>query len=105
MSNPKALDHRTGRHVALKLIPCNGSDESLDAVRRYPYWPLVVVLCMRQNGLRHDPLKFSRFVILLREITILKDCDHPNIVRYQGSYLAESNLWILMEFCGGRYHA
>eukprot|EP00667_Euglena_gracilis_P019962 EG_transcript_21479 len=36
-----------------------------------------------------------------REIAILKDCQHPNIVQYHGSYLAETNLWILMEFCGG----
>jgi len=66
----KAMDRRTKEVVALKLIPCTGRDDDMDAVRR--------------------------------EVNILKDCNHPNIVRYGGSYLAEANLWILMEFCGAK---
>ncbi|KAH0622824.1 hypothetical protein JD844_025538 [Phrynosoma platyrhinos] len=41
---------------------------------------------------------------------MMKDCKHPNIVAYFGSYLRRDKLWICMEFCGGGslqdiYHA
>ncbi|XP_078516596.1 mitogen-activated protein kinase kinase kinase kinase 2 isoform X2 [Lissotriton helveticus] len=36
-----------------------------------------------------------------QEISMLKDCRHPNIVAYFGSYLRNNRLWICMEFCGG----
>uniref|UniRef100_A0A8I5TBY3 Mitogen-activated protein kinase kinase kinase kinase n=1 Tax=Pongo abelii TaxID=9601 RepID=A0A8I5TBY3_PONAB len=32
---------------------------------------------------------------------MMKDCKHPNIVAYFGSYLRRDKLWICMEFCGG----
>jgi serine/threonine protein kinase len=37
---------------------------------------------------------------IIREIKVLGENDHPNVVRYYGSYLKDSNLWIIMEFCG-----
>lgn len=30
-----------------------------------------------------------------------QECTHPNVVRYFGSLLGRSYLWIVMEFCGG----
>uniref|UniRef100_A0A8C8SDP4 Mitogen-activated protein kinase kinase kinase kinase n=1 Tax=Pelusios castaneus TaxID=367368 RepID=A0A8C8SDP4_9SAUR len=36
-----------------------------------------------------------------QEITTLRDCRHPNVVAYFGSYLRNDRLWICMEFCGG----
>ncbi|KAK1335518.1 hypothetical protein QTO34_003305 [Cnephaeus nilssonii] len=47
---------------------------------------------------------------LQQEITILRECHHPNVVAYIGSYLRNDRLWICMEFCGGGslqeiYHA
>ena len=36
-----------------------------------------------------------------REITILSECNNPNIVNYLGSYFKDDNLWICMEYCGG----
>ncbi|MBV99242.1 Mitogen-activated protein kinase kinase kinase kinase 2, partial [Eschrichtius robustus] len=47
---------------------------------------------------------------LQQEITILRECRHPNVVAYIGSYLRNDRLWICMEFCGGGslqeiYHA
>ncbi|XP_065409134.1 mitogen-activated protein kinase kinase kinase kinase 2 isoform X2 [Chrysemys picta bellii] len=36
-----------------------------------------------------------------QEITTLRDCGHPNVVAYFGSYLRNDRLWICMEFCGG----
>ncbi len=32
---------------------------------------------------------------------MMKDCKHPNIVGYFGSYLRKEKLWIAMEYCGG----
>jgi serine/threonine protein kinase len=36
-----------------------------------------------------------------KEIAILRDCSHPNIVRYYGSCRAADALWIAMEYCAG----
>ncbi|KAL3677516.1 hypothetical protein R1sor_027464 [Riccia sorocarpa] len=35
------------------------------------------------------------------EIEMLQQCNHPNVVRYFGSYQGEDYLWIVMEYCGG----
>eukprot|EP00898_Chlorokybus_atmophyticus_P007116 jgi/Chlat1/7405/Chrsp6S00594 len=35
------------------------------------------------------------------EIEMLQQCNHPNIVRYLGSYRGPDYLWIVMEYCGG----
>ncbi|KAJ8760452.1 hypothetical protein K2173_015119 [Erythroxylum novogranatense] len=35
------------------------------------------------------------------EIEMLQQCNHPNVVRYFGSYQGEEYLWIVMEYCGG----
>ncbi|OTF72095.1 hypothetical protein BLA29_006961, partial [Euroglyphus maynei] len=32
---------------------------------------------------------------------MMKDCRHPNIVAFFGSYLRRDKLWICMEYCGG----
>ncbi len=41
------------------------------------------------------------FADIEREIMMLKDCRHPNIVAYYESYLRRGNLSICMEYCGG----
>ncbi|XP_063774111.1 mitogen-activated protein kinase kinase kinase kinase 3 isoform X4 [Pseudophryne corroboree] len=41
------------------------------------------------------------FAVVQREIIMMKDCKHTNIVAYFGSYLRRDKLWICMEFCGG----
>ena len=41
------------------------------------------------------------FGIIQQEILMMKDCRHPNIVAYFGSYLRRDKLWICMEYCGG----
>ena len=33
------------------------------------------------------------------EISILRDCRSPYIVSYYGSYLKDSKLWLVMEYC------
>ena len=36
-----------------------------------------------------------------KELRILKDLAHPNIVQYFGTWVKDSQLWIAMEFCEG----
>ncbi|XP_053684534.1 mitogen-activated protein kinase kinase kinase kinase 3 isoform X1 [Sabethes cyaneus] len=39
--------------------------------------------------------------IIQQEIVMMRDCRHPNIISYYGSYLRHDKLWICMEYCGG----
>ncbi|XP_016837570.1 mitogen-activated protein kinase kinase kinase kinase 5 isoform X9 [Nasonia vitripennis] len=41
------------------------------------------------------------FAIIQQEILMMRDCLHPNIIAYYGSYLRRDKLWICMEYCGG----
>ncbi|XP_053243329.1 mitogen-activated protein kinase kinase kinase kinase 5 isoform X1 [Podarcis raffonei] len=41
------------------------------------------------------------FSLIQQEIYMVKECKHPNIVAYFGSYLSREKLWICMEYCGG----
>ncbi|GFR47257.1 hypothetical protein Agub_g8944, partial [Astrephomene gubernaculifera] len=43
----------------------------------------------------------EEFKQIQREIAFLSGCNHPNVVRYLGSYRHPSELWIVMEYCGG----
>uniref|UniRef100_A0A8B9MTS8 non-specific serine/threonine protein kinase n=1 Tax=Accipiter nisus TaxID=211598 RepID=A0A8B9MTS8_9AVES len=36
-----------------------------------------------------------------QEVSTLRQCRHPNVVAYFGSYLRNDRLWICMEYCGG----
>eukprot|EP00193_Tetraselmis_chui_P003626 CAMPEP_0177753396 /NCGR_PEP_ID=MMETSP0491_2-20121128/1440_1 /TAXON_ID=63592 /ORGANISM="Tetraselmis chuii, Strain PLY429" /LENGTH=314 /DNA_ID=CAMNT_0019268683 /DNA_START=121 /DNA_END=1065 /DNA_ORIENTATION=+ len=41
------------------------------------------------------------FAEIQREVHVLQECNHPNVVRYLGSLRARDALWIVMEYCGG----
>lgn len=41
------------------------------------------------------------FAVIQQEIIMMKECRHPNIVAFFGSYLRRDKLWICMEYCGG----
>lgn len=34
-----------------------------------------------------------------KEVAVLSNCDFPHIIRYRGSYLVGSKLWIITDFC------
>ncbi|NXE39285.1 M4K3 kinase, partial [Ptilorrhoa leucosticta] len=56
------------------------------------------VACAPLSAARHPG---EDFAVVQQEIIMMKDCKHPNIVAYFGSYLRRDKLWICMEFCGG----
>ncbi|XP_045884726.1 serine/threonine-protein kinase 4-like [Micropterus dolomieu] len=37
---------------------------------------------------------------IIKEIAIMQQCNSPHVVRYYGSYFKNSDLWIVMEYCG-----
>ncbi|KAI6205898.1 Non-specific serine/threonine protein kinase [Aphelenchoides besseyi] len=37
---------------------------------------------------------------IIKEITIMQQCDSHYVVKYYGSYFKNSDLWIVMEYCG-----
>lgn len=37
---------------------------------------------------------------IIKEISIMQQCDSPYIVKYYGSYFKNTDLWIVMEYCG-----
>ena len=37
---------------------------------------------------------------MIKEISIMQQCDSPHVVKYYGTYFRGSELWIVMEFCG-----
>uniref|UniRef100_A0A915D8F1 non-specific serine/threonine protein kinase n=1 Tax=Ditylenchus dipsaci TaxID=166011 RepID=A0A915D8F1_9BILA len=37
---------------------------------------------------------------IIKEITIMQQCDSKYVVKYYGSYFKNSDLWIVMEYCG-----
>jgi len=37
---------------------------------------------------------------IIKEISIMQQCDSPYIVKYYGSYFKNTDLWIVMEHCG-----
>jgi len=39
------------------------------------------------------------FRAVAKEIQMLRDCNHPNIVGFYGAYIKGNELWIIMEFC------
>uniref|UniRef100_A0A061RF46 non-specific serine/threonine protein kinase n=2 Tax=Tetraselmis sp. GSL018 TaxID=582737 RepID=A0A061RF46_9CHLO len=41
------------------------------------------------------------FADIQREVQLLQECNHPNVVRYLGSLRGRDSLWIAMEYCGG----
>jgi serine/threonine protein kinase len=38
---------------------------------------------------------------IIKEVEILQMCDHPNVVRFFGTYQSLGVLWIVMEYCEG----
>ncbi|XP_047439667.1 serine/threonine-protein kinase 4-like [Mugil cephalus] len=37
---------------------------------------------------------------MIKEISIMQQCNSPHVVRYYGSYIKNCDMWIVMEYCG-----
>ena len=37
---------------------------------------------------------------IIKEISIMQQCDSQYVVKYYGSYFKNTDLWIVMEYCG-----
>ena len=85
---------------------------SLALFARSPYSPLSRVLnalvfgwfCLQGRNLKTGEIVAIKIVSLdesdqgldsiRKEISVLKECNHPNIVRYYGSYFKDDYLWV-----------
>lgn len=47
--------------------------------------------------LTHQPRK----ELIVNEILVMKESQHPNIVNYLDSFLVKTDLWVIMEFMEG----
>ena len=45
------------------------------------------------------PIEGTELSELKKEISILKQCSSPFIVQYYGSYIHDTDMWIVMEYC------
>ena len=54
-------------------------------------------VAIKQMDLSAQPRK----ELLVNEIVVMKDSQHPNIVNYRDSFLVGGNLWVVMELMEG----
>ena len=73
-----------------------GSYGAVYKARHRPSGTIVAVKVIPLSGEDEEGLEDIR-----REIAVLRECVHPNVVRYFGSFTGAEYLWIVMEHCGG----
>jgi len=73
-----------------------GSYGAVYKARHRPSGTIVAVKVIALAGEDEEGLEDIR-----REIAVLQECVHPNVVRYFGSFMGDEYLWIVMEHCGG----
>lgn len=54
-------------------------------------------MAIKQMDLAAQPRK----ELLINEIVVMKDSEHPNIVNYRDSFLRGGDLWVIMELMEG----
>ena len=81
----------------------------------YGSWVSKIILILRDRILNFllpndhaSNLQISLFKVpvdtdlqdIIKEISIMQQCDSPYVVKYYGSYFKNTDLWIVMEYCG-----
>jgi serine/threonine protein kinase len=97
----KARDAKTQELVAVKVLPLTESVRTLAALSA-PLPPpsrlvLLANMWVEWGRVRQD----EGFDEINKEIEMLQQCAHPNIVRYLGRYRVDTHTWIVMEYCAG----
>lgn len=54
-------------------------------------------VAIKQMDLSHQPRK----ELIVNEILVMKESQHPNIVNFLNSYLVRNDLWVVMEYMEG----
>lgn len=47
----------------------------------------------------YDVHKGVHWLMPVQEIEFMKECDHPNIIRYYGTHVKKDKLWVRFAFC------
>eukprot|EP00093_Oithona_nana_P004912 04912.XXX_131361_132842_1 [CDS] Oithona nana genome sequencing. len=51
-------------------------------------------------AIKQVPVPGSDLQEVIKEISIMEQCDSPFVVKYFGSYFKNTEIWIVMEYCG-----
>lgn len=82
----KAL-HKESGVVRIKAFSTKSNRSNL-------YIPILQVVAIKLVPVESDLHE------IIKEISIMQQCDSPYVVRYYGSYFKQCDLWICMEYCG-----
>lgn len=75
-------------------IICKLGEGSYGSVYKALYKETGQVLAIKQVPVDTDLQE------IIKEISIMQQCDSPYVVKYYGSYFKNTDLWIVMEYCG-----
>lgn len=56
---------------------------------------------MRGSPSKKIQLRQQNMKVILNEISILRDSDHPNIIKYKDCYVLNDELWVILEYFNG----
>ena len=71
--------------MAIKIVDLDQTNTSLDEIRVETFLFLL---------LHHCPY-------VQKEVKVITNCKHPNIITYYGSFVKEHELWLVMELLEG----
>ena len=64
------------------------------------WYDRLITVSLQVLAIKQVPVE-SDLQEIIKEISIMQQCDSEYIVKYYGSYFKNTDLWIVMEYCGG----